>query len=338
MKAAIFKGPGREQALELETIPDPTPGPRDLIIKVRRCGICGTDLHMTSGHGWDFPIGTILGHEYAGDVVAVGSEVERFRVGDRVSGMARAGCGACEACFRGMTVLCPNGANFPAGGFAEYLPLHEGAACALPQTLSIADGALVEPLAVGMHGVSMAAMPIGAKILVLGAGSVGLAAIFWAKRLGAGRVVAASRAMARAPMALAMGADAFVQTGPDEVGEVAEALGGAPDIVLECVGVVGMMQQSINHVRTFGQVVSLGFCTAPDSVIPGQACLKQVSLSFPLAYTPAEFEQTADLMLAGAIDPKMMITGEVDLDGLPEKFESLRAPNSETKVHMVIGA
>ncbi len=336
MKAAVFKGAGLARALEFETVDDPKPGPRDLLVKVGRCGICGTDLHMTSGHGWDFPVGTILGHEYAGEVVAVGREVERFKVGDRVSGMARAGCGACEACFRGMPLLCQNG-DGEMGGYAEYLRLPEGAAAQLPKTLSLADGALVEPLAIGLHGVRMANMPIGAKVLVLGAGSVGLAAIFWARRLGAQRVVAASRSAARGPMALAMGADAFVQTGQDEVAKVIETLGGPPDFVFECAGAVGLLAQAINHAKVFGQVVSLGFCTAPDPIVPGTAAMKQVSLCFPLAYSPGEFEQVADLMLAGVVDPKVMVTSTIGFDDLPETFEALRGPNDQTKVHVLIG-
>jgi threonine dehydrogenase-like Zn-dependent dehydrogenase len=336
MKAAVFKGPGLARALEIETLDDPTPGPRDLVVKVGRCGICGTDLHMTSGHGWDFPVGSVIGHEYAGEVVAVGKAVERFRLGDRVAGMARAGCGACEACFRGMPLLCEKGEG-ELGGYGEYLRLPEGAAAPLPQTFSLADGALVEPLAIGLHGVRMTDMRVGAKVLVLGAGSVGLAAIFWARRLGAARVVAVSRSAARAPMALAMGADAFVQTGPEEVAEVAEALGGAPEIVFECAGAVGLLSQAVNHVRTFGQVASLGFCTSPDPVVPGVAAFKQVRICFPLAYSPGEFEQVADMMLAGAVDPKMMVTSTIGLDALPDVFEKLRAANDQTKVHVLIG-
>ena len=335
MKAAVFQGSGKARALAIETIDDPTPGPGDVVVKVERCGICGTDLHMTSGHGWDFPTGIVIGHEYAGEVVAVGNAVERFRVGDRVSGMAQAGCGACEACFRGLPLLCVK-ADGGMGGFGEYLRLAEGAAVHLPQTLSIADGALVEPLAVGLHGVRMADMPMGARVLVLGAGSVGLAAIFWAKRLGAGRVVAASRSMTREAMALTMGADAFVQTGEGEVERVIEALGGQPDIVLECAGAVGLLGQAINHVKTFGQVLSLGFCTSPDPVIPGIAAFKQVRISFPLAYSPGEFRHVADMMLAGTIDPKAMITSTIGLDELPDTFEALRGPNDQTKVHVTI--
>ena len=336
MRAAVFQGAGKPHALAIETIADPTPGPGDLIVKVERCGICGTDLHMTSGHGWDFPTGIVLGHEYAGEVVAVGGKVERFRIGDRVSGMARASCGGCEACFRGLPLLCTRSAEGGMGGFGEYLALPEGAAVALPQTLSIADGALVEPLAVGLHGVRMADMAMGSRVLVLGAGSVGLAAIFWAKRLGAGRVVAASRSMMREAMALAMGADAFVQTGESEVERVIAALGGSPDIVLECAGAVGLLGQAINHVKTFGQVLSLGFCTSSDPVIPGVAAFKQVRISFPLAYSPGEFRHVADMMLAGAVDPKAMITSTIGLDELPDTFEALRGPNDQTKVHVMI--
>ena len=336
MKAAVFQGAGKTHALTIEMIADPTPGPGDVIVKVERCGVCGTDLHMTSGHGWDFPAGAVLGHEYAGEVVALGAKVERFRVGDRVTGMARPSCGGCEACFRGLPLLCTRSAEGGMGGFGEYLALPEGAAVALPQTLSIADGALVEPLAVGLHGVRMADMPMGSRVLVLGAGSVGLAAIFWAKRLGAGRVVAASRSMTREAMALAMGADAFVQTGEGEVERVMDALGGQPDIVLECAGAVGLLGQAINHVRTFGQVLSLGFCTSPDPVIPGVAAFKQVRISFPLAYSPGEFHHVADMMLAGSVDPKAMITATIGLDELPDTFETLRGPNDQTKVHVTI--
>lgn len=336
MKAAVFKGPNLAQALKIETIDEPVPGPNDLLVKVGRCGVCGTDLHMTSGHGWDFPVGSILGHEYAGEVVAVGKDVERHRPGDLVSGMAKAGCGACEACFRGLPLFCPNGVMTLGGGFGEYVCINERTATRLPAILSLADGALVEPLAIGMHGVAMANMRMGAKVLIIGAGSVGLAAIFWARRLGAGRIVAVSRSLARAPMALAMGADAFVQAGPDELGEVIEALGSSPEIVFECVGAVGLLEQSIKHVAIFGQVVSLGFCTAPDAIVPATAAFKQVRISFPLAYSPEEFERVADIMLAGTVDPKMMITSEIGLDALPETFEQLRSSSDQTKVHVLM--
>ena len=138
-------------------------------------------------------------------------------------------------------------------------------------------------------------------------------------------------------MALEMGADAFVQTGEGEVERVIEALGGQPEIVLECAGAVGMLGQAISHVKTFGQVLSLGFCTSPDPVIPGIAAFKQVRISFPLAYSPGEFRHVADVMLAGVVDPKVMVTSTIGLDELPARFEALRGPNDQTKVHVTIG-
>jgi (R,R)-butanediol dehydrogenase/meso-butanediol dehydrogenase/diacetyl reductase len=331
MKAAVFKGVGLP--LVIETLPDPTPEPTDVIVKVSRCGICGTDLHMTSKHEWNTPVGSVIGHEYTGEVVALGSKVERVRIGDRISGMARPSCGKCDACFRGFPLLCelPPRVN---GGFAEYIQIYEGGAVKLPQALSIADAALVEPMAIGLHGVRMADMRMGARVLVLGAGSVGLAVIFWAKRLGAKRIVAMSRSEARAPMALAMGADVFVQPGEDEVQTVVEALGGPPEIVFECVGAVGMLDRAMTHVAVFGQVMSMGFCTAPDAVIPSTASFKQARIAFPLTYSPGEFEYVANMIDSGHVDPAVMVTSVAPLDQLPAVLEALRLPNSETKVQI----
>ncbi len=331
MKAAVFKGVGLP--LAIETLPDPTPGPTDIIVRVSRCGICGTDLHMTSKHDWNTPVGSVIGHEYTGEIVAIGGEVERLKIGDRISGMARGSCGQCEACFRGFPLLC----TLPPrvfGGFAEFVQIYENAAIKLPQTLSIADGALVEPMAIGLHGVRMAEMKMGARVLVLGAGSVGLAVIFWAKRLGAHRVAAVSRSQGRTAMALAMGADAFVQSGEEEIPNVVEALGGEPEIVFECVGAVGMLERAMAHVRVFGQIMSLGFCTSPDPVIPSIASFKQIRIGFPLTYSPGEFEYVANMMDSGRIDPAVMVTSVVPLDDMPAAFEALRRPNDETKVQI----
>jgi (R,R)-butanediol dehydrogenase/meso-butanediol dehydrogenase/diacetyl reductase len=335
MKAAVFKGVGLP--LAIETLPDPTPGPTDVIVKVSRCGICGTDLHMTSKHEWNTPVGSVIGHEYTGEVVALGSAVERLRVGDRISGMARPSCGRCDACLRGFPLLCELTPRVN-GGFAELIQVYEDAAVKLPQTLSIADGALVEPMAIGLHGVRMAEMRMGARVLVLGAGSVGLAVIYWARRLGAHRIVAASRSQGRAAMALAMGADAFVQTGANEIGEVVEALGGAPNIVFECVGAVGMLERAMTHAANFGQVLSLGFCTAPDPVIPSLGCFKQLRIGFPLTYSPGEFEYVANMIDSGHVDPATMVTSVAPLDDLPAVLEALRRPNSETKVQISMDA
>lgn len=209
MRAAVFKQAGSPWAIENRPIPVPSSG--EVLLKVGRCGVCGTDLNMTSGAGYDFPCDSVLGHEFAGEVVELGAGVTRLRVGDVVTALPASGCGKCDLCCGGLEVLCSKVKSF-ASGFAQYALVAERSSVKLPQSLSLSDGALVEPLSVGLHGARLARMPQNARVLVLGAGAVGLAATFWARQLGAGRVVTASRSMRREDLAIAMGADRFVQT------------------------------------------------------------------------------------------------------------------------------
>jgi (R,R)-butanediol dehydrogenase/meso-butanediol dehydrogenase/diacetyl reductase len=331
MKAAVYPGGGKK--LVLETLPDPEPRPDDVVIKVHRCGICGTDLHMTLGHQWDLPAGTIAGHEYSGEIVAVGSNVTGYKKGDFITALPSTGCGHCDACYRGNLTLCHNAPGIM-GGFGEFIRIPTSVAIKLPRTLSLADGALIEPLAVGLHGLRMSRIQPGDRVLVLGAGSVALCVLYWARRLGAGRMVAASRSPRRAAMALEMGADAFVQYGNNEIAEVVEALGGPPNLVFECVGTPGFLTKGIQHAAPFGQVISLGFCTEPDPIQPAVAGFKGVSLQFPVGYSLKDFQYVADVMDNGHVDPKMLISSVVALDDLPITFERLRGPNTDTKVQV----
>ncbi len=334
MKAAVYREAGKP--LVLENLPDPEPGPDEVIIKVHRCGICGTDLHMTEGHAWQFSTGTVPGHEYAGEVVEVGSSVTGLRKGDLITALPSTGCGHCEACYSGNLALCHNAPGVM-GGYAELMRIPVSVAVRLPGTLSAADGALIEPLAVGLYGVRVSQIQPGDRVLVLGAGSVALCTIYWAKRLGAGRIVAMSRSARRGAGVLDMGGDGFVQYGENEIGEVVEALGGQPDIVFECVGNPGFIMKGIEHVRPLGRVISMGFCTSPDPLVPALAGFKGVSLQFPVGYSLKDFHHVADVMDAGHVDPKILISSVVALDDLPAVFEGLRGPNNETKVQVAPG-
>lgn len=331
MKAAVYRGAG--QPLALETLPDPIPGPDDVVIKVQRCGICGTDLHMTEGHSWQFSIGTVPGHEYAGEVIEVGSNITTLKKGDLITALPSTGCGHCEACHHGNLTLCRNAPGLM-GGYAEIIRVLASSAIKLPSTLSAADGALIEPLAVGLYATRLSQIKPGDRVLILGAGSVALCTIYWAKRLGAGRIVAMSRSARRKALVLEMGASAFVPYGNDEENEVVEALGGKPDIVFECVGNPGFLAKGVQHARAFGQVISMGFCTVPDQLVPAAAGWKGVTLQFPVGYTLRDFQYVADVMDSGYIDPKILISSVITLADLPSKFEQLRSPNNETKVHI----
>jgi len=333
MKAAIYPGHGR--GIVIEDLPDPKPGPDDLIIKVHRCGICGTDLSMTRGGQWDFGVNTQFGHEYSGEIVEIGERVAGFRIGERVGVLPSPACGNCEACHsHGNYVLCQKKPGTAMVGFAEFARVAAGLAVRLPSTLSMADGALIEPLAISLYGVKLARIDPGARVLVLGGGTVALYAIYWARRLGAGRIVALSRSERRRDLALQMGANSFIACGDQEIGDVKEALGGAPQLVFECVGAEGMLSKAIRHVAQFGRIVSLGFCTAPDPIIPATASYKCASIQFAVGYSMREFLYIADQMDRGHTDPKAIITREIELAELPAMIAQLRVPNVETKVHV----
>ena len=333
MRAAVYHQPGRPWSIE--TVPDPVPGVGEAVLRVGRCGICGSDVSMTSGkvEGFCLPTGVPLGHEFCGEVVALGEGVTNLRLGQMVSAMPLAGCGHCRECRAGQHMLCRERASYR-GGMAEYVRVGAKASVVLPAALSLADGALVEPLAVAFHAVRFAQMPKGARVLVTGVGAVGLGAIYWARQLGAGPLAALSRTARRADLALAMGADRFVTGGPDELGEVIEALGGEPDFIFECVGVPGALMQAIRHVGPDGTVVSLGFCGEPEPFDSLTSTLKQVRLLFSFGYTLGEFREVVDRIDAGAVEPRAMVSTVIGLAEVPAMIESLRSGSVATKVHV----
>jgi threonine dehydrogenase-like Zn-dependent dehydrogenase len=332
VKAAIYPGGG--QPIVIEDRSDPTPGDDGLVIKVHRCGICGTDLSMTKGEMWDYGANATLGHEYAGEIVAVGKNASGWKVGEKIAVLPSGTCGKCEGCAGGNPILCRN-AEGVMHGFADYAFVPTNVAVKLPQVLSMTDGALVEPLAVSLYGVRQSGLKPGETVLVLGGGTVALYAIYWAKAMGAGRIVAASRSDRRKDLCLQMGADAFVTFGDDEIAEVIGALGGkSPDVVYECVGVEGMLMKSISHAKLYGKVVSMGFCTHAEPVMASMGSYKCVTVQFLVGYTMPDFLYIADQMDKGHVDPKLIVSNEIPLIGLPSMFDTLRGSNNETKVHV----
>jgi len=331
LKAVVCHASDRPLVIEERT--EPQPGPGEVLLAIERCGVCGSELHLPDGPRREFPGGMVMGHEYAGRIAALGQGVSGLAIGDRVALYPALGCGHCPACARGNEILC-QGARRLLGGFAEAAVVPARCAFPLPVALSAADGALVEPLAVSFQGVKAAAIAAGDRVLVLGAGSIALGAMFWARRAGAGRIAALSRSSRRAGLAIEMGADAFLTYGEGEVAAVGEALGGAPDVVFECAGAPGLLDKACTHAAPFGRVVSLGLHSGPDPVVPLAAGMKDLTLRFPVGYTRDDFGRVIATMLDGHVDPKRMISTVVPLDELPDTFARLLGPNDEAKVQV----
>ena len=303
MQAAVFHASDRP--LVVEEVPEPTPGPRDLVVEVKCCGICGSDLHAASLPG-GLPKGCVMGHEFAGEVVEVGGEATGgFQIGDRVTGIPGIGCGACAACLSGDVMHCPElvitGLGQVPGAYAQYLRVGSNEAVALPEAVDFRLGALVEPLAVGLHAVNAAGLSPGQEVLVIGAGPIGLAVTLWARFLGARSILVSEPAQGRRAMASQMGAT--------------EVVDGAASAA-----------------ASRSKVVVAGVCMQPDTFVPAAAVVKELQLQFVLAYAKSDFQLTLDMMASGRIDPRPMVTDRVSLGAMPEAFEALKQPSDQCKV------
>ncbi|WP_242126598.1 alcohol dehydrogenase catalytic domain-containing protein [Sphingobium sp. Sx8-8] len=338
MRAAVFSSATRK--LAVTEVADPVPGEGQVVIKVHRCGICGSDLHMAEDHRFRFDDGAIPGHEVSGEVVALGPGVERVRVGDHVAVMPFLSCGQCLACLGGDPMGCRRatifGSGGATGGYAEYLLTNDLWCVGLPRSLSFEDGALIEPMAVSLRAARVSGIRTGDRVLVLGAGAIGLAAAYWARRAGAGSIAVSATSRRRESMAMAIGADTFLvpEEGRRLSQQATEALGGPADIVFECAGMPGSLDQAVSAVRRKGAVVAPGFCWSPDQFSPMKAAMKEATITFTNVYDTREFEIAVKSFDQGHVEPRAMVTKVVDLDSAPEAFEELRGRNEQCKVQI----
>ena len=331
MRAATFTA--GEPLLTIADVPDPTPTPHGLVLRVDACGICGSDLHMAQNkHAMP---GTVFGHEFSGTVVAVGREVRDHREGDRVVGFPLASCGECAGCRAGLPSRCGRssltGAQTP-GAYAEHVAIAERDAFALPGTLSSDVGALVEPLAVGLHALNTTPRDEGEPVLVLGAGPVGLAAALWARALGAREVVVSDPVAHRRALAESLGAVPIDPNEQDVLQEFIKTTGGMPRAVIECIGRPGAVSLATDVAANGGHVTFVGACTSPDTFVPIIPTMKELVLRFVVYYHRDDFTTTLEHLTSGRIDPLPLVTARVGLDELPARFDALLGPNDDCKV------
>jgi (R,R)-butanediol dehydrogenase/meso-butanediol dehydrogenase/diacetyl reductase len=338
MRAALFKE--MSKPLAIESIADPVPGPHDLILKVKNCGICGSDLHMTEPTSiMPLALGSVMGHEFSGEVVEVGAAARSaWKSGDRVAGFPYICCGDQTPCanFGFGARVCGKGTSIglgqSPGAYAEYVRVGAAGAFRLPDSVSFREGALVEPLAVGLHAVDMAKMERGATVLVIGAGPVGIAVMLWAKFLGARHVIVSERAEVRSRMAAKFGATDAIDPNRPLTEQVEKIAGRGPDIIFECVGAPGMIGAAMMEAPRGARIVVAGVCQQPDTIMPLIGIMKEINLQFVLGYRPADFDYVIAMIASDRVDVAHMITDIVGLDALPPAFEALRKPAHQCKV------
>ncbi|MGH7822374.1 MAG: alcohol dehydrogenase catalytic domain-containing protein, partial [Candidatus Binatia bacterium] len=305
MKAAVLQDTA---TLAVEDVTAPTPEPGELVLAVRDCGICGSDLHAVKS----MPPGTIFGHEFSGEVAAVGEGVSGWKIGDRAVSLPFFSCGGCGRCQAGDGMFCMQirgiGLGPVPGAYAELVRVQPANSFPVPAGVGFRDAALVEPLAVGLHGVRRASLRKGDTCVILGAGPIGIATLVWARELGAETVVS-DFSPGRRAMAERLGATVVVDPKNDETGFVAQRLSAdGPRVVFECVGAAGLIQSAMSVAPLRAQIVVLGVCMGTDEIFPITGILKELEIDFVLGYTRSEFKETLCALASGRIDPRAMIT------------------------------
>jgi len=326
MRAALFKAPAAR--LAIGTVPDPVAGPGEVIVRVKACGICGSDLHAAGSSTLKMPVDTIMGHEFAGVIEEVGDGVSGFTRGDAIASMAFVACGQCPMCAADAGVRCyaPRAIGFGEvpGAFAEFIKTRPGAIFKLPPSMSQRVGATVEPLVAGLHGLRRSHFQVGETCLITGAGSLGLAALLWARYAGARAVVVSEVLMPRRDLALKLGADAAVDPRMHSpVAAMTRLTGSPPDVIFECIGAPGTLAQAISLAPRGGRVVVLGAAMEDDGFPPAIALGRELDIHFSLGLEPGEAETTIAAIASGRIAADQMIAHTVNLDDLPRAFAAL---------------
>lgn len=326
MRAVVVRS-GR---LVLEDVPEPKPGPGQVLIRVRACAICGSDLHTVAA-GW-MPDGAILGHEFAGEIAAVGEGVRDLAPGDRVTSFPAMPCGACAACRSGATANCTDwatiGLGSAQGALADYVLSHASVVYRLPDALPFAVAAACEPLTVALFAVHDSGIRCGETAVVLGAGPIGLFVLQCLRVAGITDVWVIEPNPARRALAGRLGAAAALDP-RDDAGRVAvlAATVVGPDVVYDCAGARGTLQAAAELVRRGGVVQLVGVNMGEEQIFALPWILREVEVRGSLGGRQ-EFPQALRLLAEGRIDVPAMTTRNIGLNGVPEAFAALARPDT----------
>lgn len=326
MKAAHSSG---ARSVELREVAEPPLEAGEVLLRVRNCGVCGSDLHWFSGA---FPAPPVCpGHEISGEVMELGRGVEGFAVGDPVAVEPLVTCGRCAYCQSGNYQICPLFqvlGTMRDGGFAERLVMPATALFKLPDGVDFEVGALAEPLAVCVHGVRLGGVAIGDRVLVLGAGTIGLLSVLAARAAGATEVGITARHPHQAEMARRLGATHVFPTSGEGARQRDEWQSDCPvDVVVETVGGAGdTLMDGVGSVRRGGTVVLLGIFTGAPACPALALVIKEVRLVGSLMYgragAKADFDIALQILTAHAARARELITHRFPLADIQSALET----------------
>ncbi len=332
MKSVAIKG---IKEFEVKEIPEPESEDGYVVIDVKKSGICGSDIHY-----WDSgqPIGLVMGHEFCGTVLDPGARSD-LKVGDRVTALPISPCGHCDACLKGNPQYCRETWTYASGlslehpgAYAPKLAVRSDMVIKVPDTISDNEVAMVEPTAVGLHAIHLADVKVGAKVLVIGAGIIGLVSAMFAKMEGASYVAVSETNELRGKKAVTLGvADEWLDAkNPNFMNDVLDKTNGGFDIVIECCGNAPAVGSALLSARPGGTVVlagvSLGAITIPTAI----AVTSELTLKGAIAYTKEEFQTVIDLMANKQINVAPFVSKIIRLEEVQEAFQELTSGTSDS--------
>lgn len=334
MRAAVLR---EGRMIVRDDVPDPVPGPGQVLVEVKACGICGSDLHFAKyggemlaaltqmegmpnqNAGIDLAGDIYLGHEFSAEIVEAGPGTDTHPPGTLVTSVP--------------ALISPTGvemivySNSTVGGYAERMLLSAPLLLPIPNGLDPNRAALTEPTAVGLHAVNASRIERGETALVIGCGPVGIAIIAALRLRGVETIVASDFSSTRRELAATMGAHVALDPGEDSPFHQCR-----PAVVFEAVGAPGIIDDVLRRAPAGTRLVVAGVCMQPDTVHPLYAAAKQINIQFVFGYDPTEFAESLRAIAEGEIDVAPMITGSVELDGVDGAFEELADPDRHCKI------
>ena len=337
MKAAIYKG---KQQLRIEQIPTPEPGPGQVLVKIKYCAICGTDVH---GFLYDVvPPGTVMGHEWCGTIAQLGPDVTAWKEGERVLGE-----GGEPPPGKGSPVRTEPRFNYREfietgvdvgrlKAYAEYTVAEAWELTAIPEGVTDEEAAMCEPCAVAVHAVRVSDLRLGDSVAVLGAGPIGLLTLQAIRAAGAGKVFVSEPAPARAEAARKLGADQVVDpTSEDVVSRMVSLTDGlGPDVAFDCAGVGDTLDDALNMARRSGHVVLVAVPWEQIRLSPVDWMARETSLRTSFSSDPVDWRIAPELLRSGkvTIEPLLSEASFIPLEGIQEAFEELTKPSTQLQV------
>ncbi|MFJ9177698.1 zinc-dependent alcohol dehydrogenase family protein [Streptomyces sp. NPDC102360] len=315
MKAAIVESVGKVVVGE---VPDPTPGPRDVIVEVAACGLCGTDLHILQGE-FAPTLPVVPGHEFAGTIAEVGSQVTELRVGDRVAVDPSLHCHECRYCRAGRGNLCERWAAIgvsTAGGAAQYAVAPVANCVPLPDHVQTQDAALIEPLSCAVRGYDVLQSRLGSHVLIYGSGTMGLMMLELAKRTGAASVEVVDLNPDRLKTAQRLGVSASAAN-PDELDRPT-----GWDVVIDATGNAAAIQDGLGRVSKAGTFLQFGVADYATRVTidPYRIYNQEITITGSMAVLHS-YERAAELFAGGVLDPSVFISDRLPLANYPQALD-----------------